>query len=320
MAIADPAACNHAITRVHYTLSQALSETIGPGVGANFHSWAVWGSKKAGVTIRQEDLESALKNATVAAGFAGMFVGWVAAYFILRLLDAVNPGLILLGGIPGALCGAWTGRLIARYSRSRAAELILWGNRTVLEDIGGQTARFVDTFESQPLTPESVERFAEGMKPGRTEEGGQDLLKRAFRAYGVAANRDLPLEERRRAAYFGNCLAIYHEHIRLQPCIAASMPWIIRHCVTQRMMHYEAGSIRLSVAQEFPAELAAVAVQVLPAGELREFLREMGWSAPENPQPVSASDWTQLPQRMRYVMELFRRYHLDSRVMSAPEF
>lgn len=47
----DPALSNRMITLVHYRLSQVLQSVTGPDSGANFHTWAVWGSRKAGVTI-----------------------------------------------------------------------------------------------------------------------------------------------------------------------------------------------------------------------------------------------------------------------------
>lgn len=52
----DPVLRNLLITRGHYELSLALRDVVGPQAGANFHTWAVWGSKKAGTTIRGEDL------------------------------------------------------------------------------------------------------------------------------------------------------------------------------------------------------------------------------------------------------------------------
>jgi len=52
------------ITRLHFFLSTALREVVGPEAGANFHSWAVWGSRKAGVTIRQEDKDQASRETT----------------------------------------------------------------------------------------------------------------------------------------------------------------------------------------------------------------------------------------------------------------
>ena len=51
-----PVVCNLRITQTHYELSKALSAVTGPDTGANFHTWAVWGSKKAGKTIRREDI------------------------------------------------------------------------------------------------------------------------------------------------------------------------------------------------------------------------------------------------------------------------
>ena len=71
----DPSLSNRRITLVHYRLSQVLHAVTGTDAGANFHTWAVWGSRKAGVTIRQEDLTSAIRNATVVAGIVGLIVG-----------------------------------------------------------------------------------------------------------------------------------------------------------------------------------------------------------------------------------------------------
>src|SRR3954463_7759285 len=71
---ADPASSNRKITLVHYQLSRALHAVTGD-TGANFHTWAVWGSRKAGVTIRQEDLAEALRNAAMVAGIVGLLVG-----------------------------------------------------------------------------------------------------------------------------------------------------------------------------------------------------------------------------------------------------
>jgi hypothetical protein len=55
----DPRLCNLRVTVGHYALSLALHDALGADTGANFHTWAVWGSKKAGTTIRREDLSGA---------------------------------------------------------------------------------------------------------------------------------------------------------------------------------------------------------------------------------------------------------------------
>ena len=49
----DPASSNRQITKLHYLLSGALADALGRGGGPNFHTWAVWGSRKAGVIIER---------------------------------------------------------------------------------------------------------------------------------------------------------------------------------------------------------------------------------------------------------------------------
>jgi hypothetical protein len=71
----DPVRSNLKITLAHHALSERLRAMTGEDSGANFHSWAVWGSKKAGVTIRREDLDNALFNASWVAGVVGLIVG-----------------------------------------------------------------------------------------------------------------------------------------------------------------------------------------------------------------------------------------------------
>ena len=139
---------------------------------------------------------------------------------------------------------------LAVDSRDRASRLILEGNRTVLEDIGRQTARFIAHFANEPTgAPEHLETFLAGLRSGLTESGGQVSPARQYHAARYATD----LKARQEAAYFANCLAVYHEHVRLQPFIAGSLPHIIRKCVTQRMMTYDVGVLRFSVGHDVPA-------------------------------------------------------------------
>src|SRR5262245_33908474 len=161
----DPPLSNLKVTRAHYLLSLALRDVVGAGSGANFHTWAVWGSRKAGVTIRQEGLDRALREVTILALCAGLLTG-----FLLGLaLSPWLPGwLAPVLSTVGAAVGAWTGRGWLAYGRRRAAELMLAGNRTVLEDIGGQTARFVTWFsEAGRHDPDALRRFLDGFRAGR---------------------------------------------------------------------------------------------------------------------------------------------------------
>jgi hypothetical protein len=324
----DPVLCNLKITLAHRTLSGLLQEVTGRDAGANFHSWAVWGSKKAGVTVRQEDLEGALHDASVVAGIVGSGVGVGCAFLLTR---AVLPGiggagwlgLLLLGAALGAGCGALVGRAIARWSRAEASRLVLEGNRLVLDDIGRQTARFYAAFEGgAPIGAEALAAFLDGMAPGPPEQGGQDLLRAAFAQYARAANaRDL--REKHQAAYYANCLAILNEHVKLQPYIRKSMPFIVRRCVTKRMLKFDIGPLSLSVGEDVPPiegiEYPETLRELL-APELRDFLGgQGGWDRRRDTlQGSRADDWTRLEDRMGYIVDLFRCFHLDRSVLASP--
>ena len=283
----DMARSNQLITNLHYELSEALSSKLGRDGGPNFHTWAVWGSRKAGETIRQEDLDDAIRNATVTAGIVGTLVGVATGVVSGRWLhwssDMLNGAL---GAVGGATTGAWTGKRIAIWSRAKAAALILDGNRTVLIDIGEQSARFLALLENG-ATQEARITFFEGLRPGPTEHRGQERLATAFHSY-LAAYDSGDLEEKRAAMIAGNCEIVYHEHIRLEPYIREAMPFIIRHCATQRMMTYEVGDRVLTVGEDIPGS---------------------------NPS-TAAKNWTRIEQRMHYVFALFREFHTAPEVFS----
>lgn len=277
------------ITDLHYRLSEALAVQLGRESGPNFHSWAVWGSRKAGATIRQEDLDSAIRNAFVTAGMVGCLIGSAVGLIAGRLLH-LKPDLlgVLLGAGVGLISGGWTGRLIALWSRKKAAMLILAGNQTVLKDIGEQSARFVELLDTG-ATEEGRQEFFAGLRPGETEQGGQDRLAKAFRSYLSALDSN-DSSVKRAAMVEGNCEIVYHEHIRLEPYIRGAMPLIVRRCATQRMMTYEIGKRVLAVGEDIP-------------GVSR---------------PTAANNWVKIEDRMRYVFALFEKFHDVPEVFSKP--
>lgn len=316
----DRTLSNLKVTHAHYLLSMAFREVLGPDSGANFHTWAVWGSRKAGVTIREGGLDRALREVTILAFCAGLLTGFLLGVVLWYWLPWwVVPGLCTLG----AVCGTWTGRQWLASGRRRAAELMLNGNRIVLDDIGSQTARFVTWFhERDPHAPDSFARFLEGFRPGKTENGGQDLLRRAFQQYYRASQTCDP-DAKRQATYFGNCLAILQEHIRLQPFISGALPWIVRRCVTQKLMRYDVGPLRLAVGDDVPC-LDGLdypeALRTLTDPDLGAFLYGPNGLDPggNTLAGTRAGDWTQLSQRMKYILNLFRALHLHPDVFTAP--
>jgi hypothetical protein len=311
---------NLKVTHAHYMLSTALGDLLGPDSGANFHTWAVWGSRKAGVTIREEGLDRSLREVTIIAFCVGLLTGFLLGVVLQRWLPWwIVPVLCAAG----ALCGTWTGRRWLISARRRAADLMLAGNRIVLEDIGGQTARFVAWFRDRdPHDSSSFPRFLEGFRPGEAETGGQDLLCRAFQQYYRASQTSDP-DAKQQAAYGANCLAILQEHLRLQPYICGALPRIVRRCVTQKLMRYDVGPLRLAVGDDVPS-LGGLdfpeALRTIADPELDEFLfGRKGLNIDcDTLAGTRATDWTQLPQRMKYILTLFRALHLHPDVSTAP--
>lgn len=316
----DHVLSNFKITRCHYLLGKALQQALGEDCGANFHSWAVWGSRKAGVTIRQEDKDQAGRDATLVAGIVGVIVGIVTGFVWSRFFSHSPSLSISVWAILGCVTGAYCGYLLAIYTRREAALLILEGNRIVLDDIGRVTAKYLAHVASQPH--QTKLDFLDQLRPGRTEDQGQQLLVNAFQHYDLARHCEDP-QLRHQACYFANCLAILHEHIRLQPLISASLPFLIKKCVTQRLMTYSVGEEQLSVHEDVPPLENAVfptTLEHLELPPLIEFLDgPKGWGVGRDDlKNTGACDWTQLKQRMAYVVNLFRSRHLSPEVTAAP--
>lgn len=319
----DPVLSNFRITHAHYLLSSALLEAVGREAGANFHSWAVWGSRKAGITIRKEDKDQASRDAMIVAGIAGGLVGALVGWLISSATEwsAITA---LSVWIPfGIVTGGYCGRLLAAYTRNAASRLILEGNRTVLDDIGRVTARYLAYADANPQPDDSAfGEFLAQFRPEPTDQGGQDLLRRAFKQY-EAARRSSDAKVRHEANYFANCLAVLHEHIRLQPYISRSLPLLIRKCVTERLMTYSVGRKQLAVHEDVPPLDTAPFPPTLADmqnDDLKQFLEgPSGWDPGKGTlKNTRARDWTDIHERMGYIVNLFRTRHLDENVTASP--
>lgn len=317
---ADPVLSNLRITRVHYLLSCALQEVIGPDAGANFHTWAVWGSRKAGITIRQEDRDQASRDATIVAGIVGGLVGVGVGWFFAWLASWSLAWSIVSWVLSGVAVGGASGYLLAGYTRTEASRLILEGNRIVLDDIGRATARYLACVSR--VNNSALDDFLAGFRKGPTEQGGQDLLRTAFEQY-EKSRRSSEAKVRHESNYFANCLAVLHEHIRLQPYISRSLPFLIRRCVTERLMTYSVGQQMLSVHEDVPP-LSDVSfpptLTSLDSAELREFLEgHQGWDRGRGSLAnTRAKDWTRIRERMGYIVNLFRTRHLQPDLAMSP--
>jgi hypothetical protein len=316
LATADPVRCNLKTTLAHRELSIGLHERLGPDSGANFHTWAVWGSKKAGRTIRREDIPVLPVAVTAAGGAVGAGAGAVAAVGSNR---RARPALVAGAAAAGALAA----RKQVHRGLDTAAEQILGGNITVLDDIGRVTARFLDAFPpGDPPPREAVEELVAALRPGAPSTDGQDLLRLAFTDYALAWRER---EERPRMQYMllANLNAILHEHERLEPYIDAAVPSALRRVVTARMLDFRVGSEDLSVHADVPrvdGRRYAHGLTQIDNPELFLFLNgPAGWDRTRDTLTGSgAGDWTQLRDRMNYICDLFRSRQFDPGLFAAP--
>jgi len=335
----DPVVCNLRITLVHQQLSLALRQLIGQSSGANFHTWAVWGSKTAGRTIRRADLPVPIRMVTPAAGGgagragggggggrgpagggAGAPRGARGAGAAAVMRSRRGPGrdrrpAIAVAG--GACLGAGAGRGVRRLA-DRAAQSIFGGNATVLDDIGRQSARFL----SAAGRDAAFEAFETQLRPGPPETGGQDLLRGAYRHYREASRAADP-DHRDELMLYANLLAILHEHRRLEPYIDGSLPKPLRRLVTVRLLGFSIGHESMRVSENvapdhgvvFPATLAEI-----EDDELAALLDGPGGldRTPDSLQGSAAHDWTQLSDRMNFICDLFRSRQLDPELFEPP--
>ena len=316
ISIEDDVLCNLRITLAHYQLSELLRQLIGNEAGANFHTWAVWGSKKAGETIRQEDtrrLQLLTILVTAIPGLALIAFGVSPARASILSLVLIGFGL-LLAIVPTV----WLRRVLNRTKRQ-----ILAGNIIVLEDIGNVSARFAQALHDRRLADDGAwERFAATLRPGRPEAGGQALLSRAFLCYH-RARHESDIDKKHEHMFLGNCYAILHEHIRLQPYIHAAMPGPFRRLITARLLSFYLGQESLQVRADVPAgqlEPFPDTLKELDNPELIAFLEGMeGWDrTPNRLKDSHAEDWGELQDRMNFIVDLFRTRHLSPEISARP--
>lgn len=311
----DPVRANLRITLSHDRLSLALRSVTGADAGANFHTWAVWGSRKAGSTIRCDDtarMRRDVQRAAMAAGVAASLLSLRARGKAGHLRSAVLTAACL--SLPLAL---FDGRLRA------TARHVLTGNCTVLEDIGLPTARFVERFQHATQPDESeLQQFLSTLRPGAAANQGQELLRQAFTHY-YRARWATTSEEKHQLMLAGNYAAILHEHLRLDPHIDAAIPLFWRRWTTRRLLSYSIGSEALRVGADLsslPSGPFPPSLRQITLADLQVFLHgPAGWDrTPGSLNGSAAEDWTEIDDRMNYIVDLFRTHHLHEAVFAAP--
>jgi hypothetical protein len=210
VALADPMMRNLQITQSYCELSRALSQLIGSG--ANWCSFATWASKQAGVTIRQEDLARTFERLLDRSPE------------VTEAMDRVATSLAQMESQRNAATLRPSVRRILdpRVIFERTSDAVGRGNLKVFEEIGRQFARFVATFQHDPVfDAEKIARFCDALKPGDPPDG-QDYLKRAL-AHMYQARYEGQPKAKVELMLLANLEIGLHEQTRLQPEIAAAL-------------------------------------------------------------------------------------------------
>ncbi len=207
--IENPVIRNLQITQCYHELSLVMADRS--GFSANWCTFATWASKQAGQTIRKEDLAHLLEN-RLSHSTAALQASQQAAFALQ------GHGASLIGGQQ---------RVMLKGSNfnsaiERASGAVGRGNKKVFEEIGFEFARFFQTcLRDQPIDPQKVAHFCDGLREGNPPEG-QGYLRRAFRHYAQSFDE---ADSKRRAELMllANIEIGFHEQTRLQPEIAESL-------------------------------------------------------------------------------------------------
>jgi hypothetical protein len=304
VAIESPVVRNLEITYSYSRLADACAKRTGKG--ANWCTYATWASRQAGRTIRGEDL---LEHLELRLGDSR----WVLHPFRSLGRWFLRRGLFQRETRLGRL----TAELHTPFDAfERASDAVARGNLKVFEEIGLQFARY--------LHGDAVE--------------GDPLLRQAFAHYDRALSEQDP-GTRAELAFLGNLEIGFHEQTRLQPQIlealdAAFPPQedlglrlfarglqrsssrVAREVITDCLMVLTLPGQVLALATNLPGPYPAELAEPTDP-ELEAFLARFE-PVPPAPDDCGARDWSNLDQRMHYIVHLFRAFHLSEQLSEPP--
>lgn len=302
-ALESPVIRNLEITYCYSHLAAACAERTGKG--ANWCTYATWASRQAGRTIRGEDL---LERLEVRLGESR----WLLHPFRSLGRWFLRRGLFQ----PETRLGRLMSEIHTPFDAfERASDAVARGNLKVFAEIGLQFARY--------LHGDPVE--------------GEPLLKQAFVYYDrVQVEGDPKL--RTELAFLANLEIGLHEQTRLQPQILealdAAFPqedlglglWaralqrassrlareVITDCLMVLTLPGRVLALAVNLPGPYPAELTDPTDPEL-AGFLARFE-----PVPPAVDDCGARDWSNLHQRMHYIVHLFRVFHLSEQLSDSP--
>ena len=350
-ALPDLVVRNLRITQAYHELSAALGRLL--STGANWCTYAVWASKQAGQSIREEDLLRHVERELAVSQELAAALDRAAA--VLETLARAPR--------PGHVRGTLLEVLLDTSATALAGAAVSRGNLRVFAEIGREVARYLAELGGETaFDADRLESFCASLAPG-DPPAGQGLLRQAFAHYHRA--RFEPDRKQRAELTFLADLEIgFHEQTRLQPeieaaldapltapeafkrrALAALFPDLAAARVLfRRSTHVDRAFDRLAAAARRALRTAiteCLMIYTLPSGEVLRLGRDVPPppssslapiehpelialvarldAAPQTARGSGATDWADLGERMGYIAEVFRS-SFESPEMFRPPF
>jgi len=355
-ALTDPVLRNLQITQCYCELSRAFAARVGGGP-ANWCTFAVWASKQAGQTIREEDLERTFERLFDQSSEQ------------MSALDAAVAAVAELSAErgPQPIRDAIWKALEPTSAFDRASDAVARGNLKVFEEIGSVFARYLALpAPGGTIDPTEFESFRDSLRPGDPPDG-QGYLRQAFTAYAEAFTES-DRKARAELILLANLAIGWHEQTRLQPQIAEALdapfdePVELRRDLLAQVLRLNIGfALRLlldlvpgrsssvkrvlddldrrvkQTAHEVITELLmtlALSAEVLNLGrdvpgdfpadlqtignpDLRALLGLID-TTPDSTRGSGTNDWSILTERIHFIADLFRVYQERPTLLSDP--
>jgi len=355
-AIADPVLRNLQITQCYHELAVAMAGLTGPG--ANWCAVATWASKQAGQSIRKEDLQRALQrrlrgssDANEAAQAMAAASRDIAGQEGRSVTGAVEA---LWQALSPASAFERTADAVARGNREVFEEIGYHFARFLAQFGDGQPddgklAAFCQ--DLQPGGPPDGQRYlrqafrhyhrawtagderarAQWMLLANLEIGFHEqtrLQPQIVEAMNAPIYDPRLLRRRLVEELFPNPAARLRYVLaglagRVRPLLqarddlAGEVMRVARLVVTERMMTLAMPDGQtLQLGHDLPGGFP----DLLSTVELPELAALLGQvdPTPDSPLETGAEDWGRLPDRMHFIADLFRAYHLDSHLFDPP--
>jgi hypothetical protein len=329
-AIASPVVRNLEITYCYSRLAAACATRN--GAGANWCTYATWASRQAGRTIRGEDL---LEHLGRRLG-EGRWVLHPIATLWRRLL---RRGLFQRETRIGRL----THELHTPFDAfERASDAVARGNLKVFEEIGLEFARYLQEGPPREGAPPLRRAFAhyERLRLERNPKRRAELALLANLEIGFHEQTRLQPEilealntatETPRDLGRRVLVALFPSATRWWPFVRRPVAATIG-VVARAVQRASSRLAREAITDSFmvlalPGRVLALGTHLADAypdalaeptdPELNELLARFEPIAPE-PDDCGAHDWSDLHQRMHYIVHLFRAFHLSEQLSQSP--